>query len=283
VPFTLTLDKLDVRYEQQGVQRGAPRDFRATVNFTKSPDAPSQRGDLRVNHPLVIDGTKVFLLGNGYAPAFTVRDGTGEVVFSAPVPFLPRDGNNTSVGVVKVPGAKPAQLGFQGLFLPTAVLHPQRGPISVFPDDQLPRAVLTAWVGDLGLDSGAAQSVYRLDTTGMKQVTKDGKPLAQSLQPGATMTLPDAAGSITFDGVRRWTSLKVSHDPGKQWALFSAAAALAGLMLSLFVRRRRVWVRATTGEDGRTLVRVAGLARAEGEGLADEVAEIAAALRAKED
>jgi hypothetical protein len=30
-------------------------------------------------------------------------------------------------------------------------------------------------------------------------------------------------------------------------------------------------------------VRVAGLARAEGEGLADEVAEIATALRAKED
>jgi cytochrome c biogenesis protein len=97
------------------------------------------------------------------------------------------------------------------------------------------------------------------------------------------MTLPGGAGSITFDGVRRWTSLKVSHDPGKLWALLSAAAALAGLMLSLFVRRRRVWVRATVGDDGRTLVRVAGLARAEGEGLADEVAEIAAALRAKED
>jgi cytochrome c biogenesis protein len=283
VPFTLTLDDLVVRYEQQGVQRGAPRDFRAAVSYTASPDASPRRGELRVNHPLVIDGTKVFLLGNGYAPAYTVRDGTGEVVFSGPVPFLPRDGNNTSTGVVKVPGAKPTQLGFQGLFLPTAVLHPQRGPISVFPDDTLPRSVLTAWVGDLGLDSGAAQSVYRLDTTGMTQVMKDGRPLAQSLAPGETMTLPDGAGSITFDGVRRWTSLKVSHDPGKLWALLSAAAALAGLMLSLFVRRRRVWVRATADEDGRTLVRVAGLARAEGEGLADEVAEIAAALHTKEE
>jgi cytochrome c biogenesis protein len=284
VPFTVTLDDLVVRYEQNGVQRGAPRDFRAAVSFTTSPDASPRRAELRVNHPLVINGTKVFLLGNGYAPEFTVRDGTGEVVFSGPVPFIPRDANNTSVGVVKVPGAKPTQLGFQGLFLPTAVLHPERGPISVFPDDALPRAVLTAWVGDLGLDSGAAQSVYRLDTTGLTQVRgKDGKPLAQSLAPGSTMTLPDGEGSITFDGVRRWTSLKVSHDPGKQWALLSAAAALIGLMLSLFVRRRRLWVRATATDDGRTLVRVAGLARAEGEGLADEVAEIATALRAKED
>ena len=284
VPFTVTLDDLEVRYEQNGVQRGAPRDFRASVSFTAAPDASPRRGELRVNHPLVVNGTKVFLLGNGYAPEFTVRDGTGEVVFSGAVPFLPRDGNNASVGVVKVPGAEPTQLGFQGLFLPTAVLHPERGPISVFPDDALPRAVLTAWVGDLGLDSGAAQSVYRLDTTDLTQVRgNNGQPLAQSLEPGATMTLPDGAGSITFDGVRRWASLKVSHDPGKQWALLSAAAAMIGLMLSLFVRRRRVWVRATAAEGGRTLVRVAGLARAEGEGLVDEVAEIATALRAKED
>ena len=59
---------------------------------------------LRVNHPLKVDGVKVFLLGNGYAPVFTVRDKAGEVVSQGPVPFLPRDGNNTSTGVVKVPG-----------------------------------------------------------------------------------------------------------------------------------------------------------------------------------
>ncbi len=285
VPFTMTLDDLTVRYEQEGPQRGSPRDFRADVSFTESPAAPPTNAELRVNHPVVIGGTKVFLLGNGYAPMFTVRDGSGEVVFDGPVAFLPRDGNNTSTGVVKVPGAQPAQLGFQGLFLPTAALHPERGPISVFPDDRLPRAVLTAWVGDLGLDSGAAQSVYRLDTRKMTQVQRDGRPLAQSLEPGATMTLPNGAGSITFEGVRRWTSLQVSRDPGKEFALVSAAAALVGLMLSLFVRRRRVWVRAAVVDDGRTLVRVAGLARAEGggEGLADEIAEIAGALRAKED
>jgi len=282
VPFTVTLEDLAVRYEQNGTQRGAPRDFRAQVTFTGSPDAAARRDVLRVNHPLVIDGTKVFLLGNGYAPEFTVRDGSGEIVFSGPTAFLPRDGNNTSTGVVKVPGATPTQLGFQGLFLPSAALHPTRGPISVFPDDRLPRAVLTAWTGDLGQDTGAAQSVYRLDTTDMTQVLRDGRPLAQSLAPGATMTLPDGAGSITFDGVRRWASLQVSDDPGKEPALVAAIAALTGLMLSLFVRRRRVWVRATAMADGRTLVQVAGLARTESESLAAEVGEIAAALRTEE-
>lgn len=278
-PFTVALDGLVVRYQADGDQRGAPRDFRATVTYTSSPEGPPRRGVLRVNHPLRIDGTKVFLLGNGYAPEFTVRDSTGAVVFSGPVPFLPRDSNMTSTGVVKVPSASPEQLGFDGLFLPTAVLDPQAGPISVFPDTTLPRAVLTAFVGDLGVDDGTPQSVFTLDRSGLRQVrSEDGQLLAQSLAPGATMTLPGGAGSITLDGVRRFAALQVARNPGSGPALAAAVLALAGLMLSLFVRRRRVWVRATAGDDGRTLVEVAGLVRSEADSremLAEEVASLA--------
>lgn len=281
-PFTVVLDDLSVRYQQGGQQSGAPRDFRAPVTYTTAPDAPTRRGVLRVNHPLVIDGTKVFLLGNGYAPVFTVRDGTGAEVFSGPVPFLPRDGSMASTGVVKVPSAQPDQLGFEGVFLPTAVLDPKLGPVSVFPDLRRPRAVLTAWTGDLGLDDGAPESVYSLDKSGLTQVTgRGGQPLAQSLAPGATMTLPDGA-SITFDGVRRWAALQVARNPGTGPALWAAVLALAGLMLSLFVRRRRVWVRVAARADGRTLVEIAGLARSDGEArevLAAEVAELAREIR----
>jgi cytochrome c biogenesis protein len=102
--------------------------------------------------------------------------------------------------------------------------------------------------------------------------------LAQSLAPGATMTLPDGAGSITFDGIDRWASLQVARNPGTAPALAAAVLALAGLMLSLFVRRRRVWVRASVSDGGRTLVEVAGLARNEGESreaLAEEVGDLA--------
>jgi cytochrome c biogenesis protein len=92
------------------------------------------------------------------------------------------------------------------------------------------------------------------------------------------MTLPDGAGSITFEGVDRWASLQIARNPGTGPALAAAVLALAGLMLSLFVRRRRVWVRAVTADGGRTLVEVAGLARTEAESreaLADEVDELA--------
>ena len=66
------------------------------------------------------------------------------------------------------------------------------------------------------------------------------------------------------------------------WLGLSAAlgAFLAGLMLSLFVRRRRVWVRASAQDDGRTLVAVGGLARAESGGLAGEVDALVERLRA---
>jgi len=86
-PFTVTLDDLKVRYQPSGQQRGAPRDFEASVRYTSSPDAPEKSYVVRVNHPLKVDGTKVFLLGNGYAPVFTVRDRKGRVVSHGAVPF----------------------------------------------------------------------------------------------------------------------------------------------------------------------------------------------------
>ncbi|MGH8971402.1 MAG: cytochrome c biogenesis protein ResB, partial [Actinomycetes bacterium] len=209
-PFTVDLDDLDVRYQLVGDQQGAPRDYRAELTYTTEPGAREQRYTLRVNHPLVLGGTKIFLIGNGYAPVFTVRDGSGEVVFRGPSPFLPRDANNTSEGVVKVPGARPEQLGFGGIFAPTGTIDRVAGPVSTFPDTVRPRAYLTAWVGDLGLDDGTPQSVYRLDTSRMTQVEADGgQPLRGELAVGDTMTLPEGQGSIRLDGVRRFATLQV--------------------------------------------------------------------------
>ena len=279
-PFSISLHGLQVTYETSGEQRGAPRTFDATVGYTSTPAAAERTYDVRVNHPLVVDGSKVFLTGNGYAPVFTVRDAKGQIAFSGPVPFLPRDAAMTSAGVVKVPGAQPTDLGFQAILLPTAPSDASRGPVSAFPAPLLPRVLLNAWTGDLGLGSGAPQSVYSLDTSKMKQVMVKGVPLTQGLGLHETMTLPDGQGSITFDGLRRFANFQISRDPGKSPALLACALALGGLMLSLFVRRRRVWVRAGEDADGRTVVEVAGLSRVDSPALSEEVEEIAGALSA---
>jgi cytochrome c biogenesis protein len=282
-PFALTLDRFSVRYQEGGQQSGAPRDFRAEVTYRQAPGGPPRQAVIASNSPLTVGGTRAFLTGNGYAPRFTVRDGTGQVVVSGPVPFLPRDGNMTSEGVVKAPDARPEQLGIEAAFLPTAFVDPAAGPVSVFPDVRAPRVFLTVWRGDLGLDDGVPQSVYRLDTTGMEQVRDPvdaAEPFAVALAPGETVELPDGLGSVTFDGVDRFVNLQVARDPGGTPALTGAVLAIVGLTMSLFVRRRRVWVRARGDAGGRTVVEVAGLSRTDDEGLAEEVDAVVERLRA---
>ena len=270
-PFSFVLDDFRVEFEESAAQRGAPRLFEADLAVRARPGDPEERVIVRVNDPLEVDGAKVFLVGHGYAPVLVLRDSTGRIVSDEPVVFLPQDGNFTSTGVLKAPDASPS-LGFQGLFLPTAAVDDVRGPHSVFPAPQDPAVFLSAWEGDLGLDGGVPQSVYRLDTAAMTQLG------LEALRPGQVWELPEGAGSVQFAGLQRWASFQIAHDPGKEAALASAVLALAGLMLSLFVRRRRVWVRATSGGGGDTVVEVAALARSDDGDLSDDVQRLAATL-----
>jgi cytochrome c biogenesis protein len=272
-PFSFVMTKFKATYERGGPQDGAPRSFAADLLVRDTPTSPQRKVTIEVNKPLTIGGTKVFLIGHGYAPVVTVRDGTGRVVLSGPVPFLPRDGKFLSQGVIKAADARPTQFGFRGLFLPTAAIDPLRGGISTYPAADSPALLLTLFSGDLGEDDGVSQSVYQLDTTKMKQAGAEG------MRIGDTWLLPNKLGSISFDGYKEFASFSVAHDPGKDPVFFAAMTALAGLMMSLFVRRRRIWVRATEQADGRTLVAVGGLAKTEAGGLGREVDDLMGELR----
>ncbi len=271
-PFSFTLEDFRVDFERGEAQLGAPRLFEADLTYRAEPGATAEQTTVQVNEPLVADGAKVFLVGHGYAPRFIVRDSRGTIVFDDTVVFLPQDGNFTSTGVIKIPDAEPS-LGFTGLFLPTAALTEELGPHSTFPAPDYPAVFLSAFTGDLGMDSGAPQSVYTLDTSAMEQVG------LESLVPGDTWQLPGGVGSIEFVDFDRWASFQIAHDPGKELALVSSVVAMLGLMLSLFVRRRRLWVRATATHDGGTLVEVAALGRTEGIDLEPDVAHVAERLQ----
>ncbi len=283
-PFRFTLDSFRVEFETEaGGQLGSPREFDATLTVYDSPEASPRTLTIRPNHPLDVNGTRAFLVGNGYAPSITVTDGNGDVAFRGAVTTRPQDGNYKSIMVVKVPDAAPRQIGLAGVFLPTYELE-DGVPVSLFPQPLNPRLFLLVFVSQPGEDglnvnSGIPQSVMRLDTRAMTQLTAtDGKPLRLLIEPGATATLPDGAGTVRFDGFARFAALDIRRDPSKPWALGTSLLALAGVTLSLFVQRRRVWVRAVDGADGRTVVEVAGLARGEDAGLAGAVAAVAAAL-----
>jgi cytochrome c biogenesis protein len=285
-PLSLHVDDFHVKWLTSGPEMGQPKSFDANVTYRSIPTATPRHHDLAVNHPLHTDGTDVFLVGHGYAPVVTVRGGDGKVAYRGPVVFLPQDSSFASYGVVKVPDAGPEQLGFEGLFLPTYGFTMQRGPFSQFPDALDPALSLIPYHGDLGLDSGKPQSVYELDKAGLKTYGNTDPKLGPvkriKLTPGQTVKLPDGNGSIRFDGVQRWVKLQVSHSPGKGIALAGVLLGILGLMGSLFIRPRRVWLRVSRDEDGddggegagRTVVELAGLDRSSGGDLAAEVDEL---------
>ncbi len=229
--FSFTLRDFDATFQRSGSQRGAPASFAADLDYQSRPGAPTQARRVEVNHPLVLDGAKIFLLGHGYAPHLRVRDAAGQVVFDDTVVFLPQDGNFTSSGVLKLPDAsKP--LFLSALFLPTAALDAS-GPHSTFPAPDNPMLFASAFTGP---SEGQPANVYQLDTA---QLTQLG---LRTMSVGQTWTLPKGAGEVTFVGFDRWASFSIAHDPGKGAALLGAVAGLSGLVLSLFVRRRRLWI-----------------------------------------
>ncbi|MFJ3033357.1 cytochrome c biogenesis protein ResB [Curtobacterium pusillum] len=280
--YNFTLDKFVTKYEERNLDAlGQALDYSATVT-TQEKGGAKQTSRLGVNDPVSVGGTNVYLLGNGYAMDVTVRDGDGNVAFKDVVPFLPQDANYTSLGVIKVPDSQPDQLGIRGFFYPTASKLSTGAYASAYPDDENPLLTLQVYTGDLGLDDGVPQSVYTLNTSGLTEIAGTDAPVKSlELKPGQTKTLPAGAGSITFNGVKRYVSLDVHHDPSQLWVGGFAVLSVLGLLTSLFVPRRRVWVKVVprrddgTGAEPGYDLEYAGLARGEDPNLERAVADIA--------
>ncbi|HEY5785444.1 MAG TPA: cytochrome c biogenesis protein ResB [Microlunatus sp.] len=275
-PFTVGVKQFNVAFETGPVQTGAARLFELETEVTDRPGATPYAKTIEVNHPLNVDGTTVHLIGHGFAPVVTVKDGNGDVAFSGPVVFLPQDGNFTSAGVIKVPDGRPERLAFEGIFAPTAKVD-EMGPRSLFPDALDPALYVNVWTGPPKTETGQPENVYSLDPAGLTQLEDaKGDPLRVLLKPGTSFTLPDGKGTIEMTGVARWVKLQLSDTPGVGIVLGSIAAAVLGLCLSLFVRPRRVWVRVRTAEGGPRLIEIGGLDRADARaGLSEDVAELA--------
>jgi len=256
-PFRLRL----VHFDSEFTASGLPVSFQANVTFTE-PGGQPEADTIRVNHPLEVDGGKIYLQGNGYAPSFTVRDADGNIAFSGAVPFLPQDGVYTSTGVIKVPDVtRGDQLGFRATLYPSAVPTVDGSIVSVNPQANNPVILLTAYTGDLGLDAGIPQNVYQLDESQLSPVRGDDNlPLVVDLRPGDTITLPDGLGTVTWDSLPRFVALDLRADPSLPWILGTSLASLLGIGISLFAPRRRLWLILTPGDRERTLVEAAALA-----------------------
>ncbi|GAA1285987.1 cytochrome c biogenesis protein ResB [Pseudonocardia aurantiaca] len=284
-PFCVRVDDFQTQY----LANGQANSFDARIGYQTGADLAAgdveqwRPYDLSVNHPLRLDGDRVYLLGNGYAPQFTVTfpDGqqrTGEIQWR-PVDM----GTLLSEGATKFepPGVtndeqrRTRQLAITGLLAPTS----SGGTVvtSVFPDLLNPEVAVDVLRGDLGLDDGRGQSIFQVDQSKVDsgQLTRVARA---NLVPGQSVTLDDGT-VVRFDGVQKWVNLQISHDPGQNYVLVFAILLLAGLGLSLTIRRRRFWARLTPADDGaRTVVEVGGLARTDRAGYGEEFDRLRADL-----
>jgi cytochrome c biogenesis protein len=255
--FTIRVNNFSATYDRKTSQA---LDYELKVTTKDSLDSSEVNQIVKVNKPLTFGSTRVYLQANGYSPLVTVRDSAGIVKFEGPVPFLPQDSNLSSIGAIKVPDMEP-QIGFVSSFFPTAARDEVRGGFSSFPELLDPRLLVSVWKGDLKMDDGVPQSIYRIDTTDMERIGLWALSIGESYS--------FEVGSITLNGVVPWVNLQVVRDPGKQYALIGSILAIVGLLISLFIRQRRIWVREVGGS-----LEIAGLALNKLPGLEDEIGKM---------
>lgn len=272
-------------FEADYLPNGQPENYRADIEYQSGENL--ETGDwesylLEVNHPLRTAGDRVYLLGHGFAPEFTVTFPDGSERTQA-TQWRPNDQVTLlSDGATKFdpPGVtddferRSNQLAVTGLFAPTA--HFDGAVLSSSSADlQDPAVAVDVMRGDLGIDDGYGQSIFEVDDRMVEQGRLE-QVARENLRMGEELTLDDGT-TVSFDGVQRWASLQVSHDPTQGWVLGFAIAMLLGLGASLIVKRRRIWVRVSPAEDSgsASVVHVGGLARTDQAGYGEEFTRIA--------
>jgi cytochrome c biogenesis protein len=284
-PICLRVNDFDAHYlpSGQAVSFAANIDYQTGADLTTDTWRPYR---LEVNHPLRVGGDRVYLQGHGYAPTFSVTFPDGQTRTST-VQWRPENQITfLSSGVVRIdpPGGtypdagerRKKQIAIQGLFAPTEQLH---GTLlsSSYPAMNNPAVAVDIYRGDTGLDTGRPQSLFSLDPRLIEQgrLTREQRV---NLRAGEQVRLADDT-MVRFDGAVPFVNVQVSHDPAQLWVLVFALTMMAGLLVSLVVRRRRLWVRiAPAAVAGTVSVELGGLARTDNSGWGDEFERLSSRL-----
>jgi cytochrome c biogenesis protein len=275
-PFCLKADELAVRFQPNG----QVEHYRAELGYQDADQVIT--GDstdwkpyqLEVNSPLRLDDDRVYLLGTGYAPRFTVRFPDGTTRTQTTQWKAADELSMLSEGATKFdrPGVdertqRTSQLAISGLLAPTS----SEGKIitSLYPALLNPEVAVIVYRGDLGLNNGRGQSIFEVDQDQVKSGALK-KVAMRNLFPGQSVTLDDGT-SVRFDDVTQWVNLQISHDPAQLAVLIFAVLMLLGLGTSLTVKRRRFWARITVADTpGRTVMELGGLAKTDQAGYGEE-------------
>jgi cytochrome c biogenesis protein len=257
---------------------GEPSEFAAHITYRPTITSAARTTTITVNHPLRLEGDRVYLIGHGFAPRVTVTMPDGHVFHDTEV-FVPQNATTLlSEGAFKElgPAGKNEDVGISGVFAPSPILESDGTLASASPQVKAPMLSMIVYVGATN-PNDVPESVYTLDTS---KLTKIG---TANLRVGQAKSFKGGV-SVRFDGWVPWASLQVSHDPTEGYLLWSALAMVVGLAGSLGIRRRRAWLRITPSADATgqspTVVSVGGLARSDSGNFTTEFAGLVRRLSA---
>ncbi len=212
-PGLLLVKNLD--FEAPGFETGQASDF--TTDLAVYQDGREiARKTIRVNDPLSVAGYTFHQNGFGPAPYLVVRDADGKPLWDGAVP-LTDAAAGSPYGIVSVPGR---DLGLQLLLR----RQPDgTGIVLILP--------------------------YRVVGT-----RPDGTPIpenftALALAKGETGIARDVGLTIELRDVNEYTLLIAKRDPGQGIVWLAFASLIAGITITFYRPRRRVWTRLTP--DGR--------------------------------
>ena len=270
-PFQLRLDD----FTNSFYANNTPRAFVSHLTALDLDGRPLQSQRVAPNRPMTVDGVRIFQSDYGYVPVVKVTDAKGRELLAPQEVLTLRDpATEWSTGAVKVTNATP-QVGleltmFTGLV--TAPNCPGGAPFCNDPRLVRPVLVVLAYQGDLQADR--AQSVFTLDRSKLEPL--GDRPLL--LVPGQSQKLANGM-TVSFTDLKQYSVLTLARDPGVPVVAVAAALLLAGLIPSLYVTRRRVWVRAAPDGQGGTRVELAGLALQGKPAFEAELARLAQQIR----
>lgn len=238
---------------------GQPKDFVSRVAFSDRRGGAIRTEEVRVNHPASVEGLRVFQEGFGWAPVVKVELG-GATMWSSPIVAV-RDRAPDGVpatampwrGAIKLSATQPdvmitvelwsdfrAYANFQLTGEPT--------PMFVQFDPYIRYSVFVGRIHDPSLST--------MDTTGLRRVGGGDLHAAGT----SNIDVPGAGElRLSFPELRQYSVLLISRDVGIPVVLAAAILVLVGLIPSLYVSRRKVWIRAEAAPGG-ALVEIGGFA-----------------------
>ena len=194
------------------------------------------RKTIRVNDPLAVDGFTFHQNGFGPAPDITIRDAAGGLLWSGPV-ALTDSVDGRPYGTMGVPGH---DFGLQ------LVLDRASGG-----SGGATNAPATGSDGAAGGATGASADgpatllvlPYRVVGT-----NADGSSRVENAAPfvvdsGKAVAATGLDITLEFDGVAAYSLLIAKQDPGQGIVWVAFGSLIAGILITFYLPRRRVWTR----------------------------------------